>query len=145
MKRRKGISPAITTLVLIGIALAVGALVSYIIISQTRSVATRGATISLTIDARDLGGGYTSINIQVKNLGPEDVVLNSIELYKSSSSSPIWTKNPGASVKSGGTWSKTYVVKTNLSTGSKIMVAVSGVASISGTPVSAHSTAEIMP
>ena len=144
--RLRGVSLGVQALVILGIAIAVALIAGGIIMSQTRTLASKGATLSVIVDAHDAGDGYTAVTVTVKNNGPEAVTINSLSLYVNGNSvTCTWDPAPPVTVKAGSSASFTTICYTGASIGDKVTVEVSGVTSLTGTQVSVSGNAEILP
>mgnify|MGYP000341887879 CR=1 FL=1 len=146
-KLRRGISPAITTLVLVSVAIAVGLIVGIILYTQTRAMGTKGSSLQLYVDAHDIGNGYNAITVNVKNTGPEDVRISSISVYVggTTKSCNFNLPNNGVIIKAGGTGSFATVCQTNQGVGGKIAVVVTGETTQTSITVKASASAEVLP
>ena len=144
--RLKAITPAMTILVLMGVAIAIAILAGLIVTSQTRSLASKGATLQLSLDAHDAGGGYTAITVFVKNTGPEDVTLNGIQVtVNGAAKSCTWSPSLPTTIRSGSSASFSTICNTGAGVGSIISAKVYGTTSRTGTPVSASASTEVLP
>ena len=146
-KLRRGISPAITTLVLVSVAIAVGLIVGIILYTQTRAMGTKGSSLQLYVDAHDIGNGYNAITVNIKNTGPEDVRVTSINVYVGGTAKSCNFNIPsnGVIIKAGGTGSFATVCQTNQGVGGRIAVIVTGETTQTSITVKASASAEILP
>ena len=145
---RLGISPAISALILVGIAIAVSIAVGYFLFSQTQTMASKGATLQVTAEAHDAGNNYTAVTVIIKNTGPEDVEINSIVIRKQGSTTALsctWTANPAfTTLKAGATASYSAICQ-GASAGQKISIFVDATTRRTGTKISASTTTEVQP
>ena len=76
---RKGISPLIATIILIGICVAGGLLIYNIFFSTTGTITQRGQVEVVTVDLVKSSGG-TTFSITIKNTGNKPVVTLQVTL-----------------------------------------------------------------
>ncbi len=143
---RRGISPAVTTLILLGLAVLAGVIAGVVLMSQMHAVTSKGASLQVTVDARDVGNGYTAIVIHIKNVGYEAVRVDNIYMYKEGSTRPFQSYTRlNVVLRPGETYDKDALVRTGLQAGSTIYVKVTGTALGSGKPIVVYETADITP
>ncbi|HID41182.1 MAG TPA: hypothetical protein EYP33_03390 [Pyrodictium sp.] len=142
----RAISPAVAVLILIGVAIAVGILTGVIALSQTKSLASKGATIQVLVDARDAGGGSASISVTIKNAGPEDVIVDNVVVRANGAAvTCTWQNNPiGATVRSGASASFNAICS-GVSVGQTISVQVDAHTRNTNTNVGGTGSTEVLP
>ncbi len=149
LARLRSMSEAVSVLVIVGIAIAVALIAGGIVMSQTRTLASKGATLSLVVDAHDAGNGYTAVTVNVKNNGPEAVRITNVTMYVNGAQvNCTWDPQPSpttpVTITAGSSASFTTVCYTGASLGAKVTVTVSGYTVLTHTQVSVSGNAEIL-